>query len=99
MAEAGRARLVVVAGYLVIAVFTWISFMRTAPDGLANLGLVLVVLPYSLIGLLITWLVGASEFVLIPGGAGYLTAHALFFVPGVVLTTALLWWVMGWFRR
>ena len=99
MADIGRARLVVVAGYLVIAAFTWISFMRTAPDGLANVGLLLVVFPYTLIGLLMTWFVGASEFVLIPHGAGYLTAHALFYVPGVVLTTTLLWWVMGWLRR
>ncbi len=99
MTRTSRVRLTVVGIYFAIAVMTWISFVRTAHDGLANIGLVAVALPYTLIGLLITWLLGAGDFVLIPHGAGYLVGHALFFVPGVALTALLIWWITGLMRR
>jgi hypothetical protein len=40
--------------YLALALYAWIDFTRTAHDGLANLGLMLVSLPVTAVGLLLT---------------------------------------------
>ena len=45
--------LVLPAGYGVIAALAWIDFIRLPPDGLANLGLMLVVLPVTALDLLL----------------------------------------------
>ena len=39
--------------YLALALYAWIDFTRTAHDGLANLGLMLVTLPVTALGLVI----------------------------------------------
>jgi len=77
--------------YLLIALYAWVDFARAPPDGLANVGLMLVTAPVTLAGLLIGTLIGATDFVLLPSSHGYLTDHAIYYVPAVAVTTLLLW--------
>ena len=87
------ARLVVPATYLAVALYAWVDFVRTNPDGLANVGLYLVTLPVALVGLAITEAMGAGSFILQPSGFGYYGDHALYYWPSVLVTAALLYWV------
>jgi hypothetical protein len=77
--------------YLAVGLLVWISFMRTNPDGLANIGLVLYVFPVTLIGLAIGRQAGSPGFILIPQGLGYWTAHAVFFFPSLIAVAALIY--------
>jgi hypothetical protein len=77
--------------YLALAMYAWIDFTRTAHDGFANLGLMLVTLPVTALGLLLTSALGRTDFVLIPSGLGYDTAHAVYFWPSALLIAALLY--------
>lgn len=86
-----RARLILPGLYLALALYGWIDFTATAQDGLANLGLMAITLPVTLAGLLLGSLMGESSFVLIPDGFGYLTSHAIYYVPAVAVTALLLW--------
>lgn len=86
-----RARYILPILYLALALYVWIDFTRTAHDGLANLGLMAITLPVTLVGLGLGSLLGKSSFVLIPDGFGYLTSHALYYVPAVAITALLLW--------
>ena len=88
-----RARFILPGLYLALALYGWIDFARTAHDGLANLGLMALTLPVTLIGLLLGALLGQSSFVLLPDSFGYLGNHALYYVPAVALTALLLWWI------
>ena len=65
------ARRLVPTLYLALAAYAWIDFIRTNPDGLANVGLMAVTLPITLFGLLLTELMGRGSFVLLPSGFGY----------------------------
>jgi hypothetical protein len=89
-----RARFILPALYLAFALYGWIDFARTNHDGLANIGLMLITLPVTLLGLLLGSLMGQSAFVLLPDGFGYLGDHAIYYVPAVAVT-ALLWWWIG----
>jgi hypothetical protein len=53
-------KLEVVGLYVALAVYVWIDFMRLPPDGLANLGLMIVTLPVTIVGLLLTWATGRT---------------------------------------
>jgi hypothetical protein len=77
--------------YALLAALTFWEFLNTNPDGLANVGLVIMVLPVTLLGLLLGWLIGAHEFLLIPDRFGYYWDHAAFFIPSAVLVAALFW--------
>jgi hypothetical protein len=77
--------------YLLLAAVTFWQFLETNPDGLANVGLVIMVLPVTLAGLLIKWLFGIPEFPLIPDWVGYYWDHAVFFIPSALLVAVLLW--------
>jgi membrane protein implicated in regulation of membrane protease activity len=82
-----------------LALYAWIDFTRTAHDGLADLGLMLVTLPVTAVGLLLTWALGKPGFVLLPSGVEYYTADAVYFWPLALLTAALLYSVcsaLGW---
>ena len=70
-------KLLVPALYLGLAIYTWINFTRLPPDGLANIGLMVVTLPITLVVLMLTWVSGAKDFVLLPDRLGYYGAHAL----------------------
>ncbi|MEO7650358.1 MAG: hypothetical protein ABIZ80_07805 [Bryobacteraceae bacterium] len=52
----------IAAIYLLGGLAVWISFARTNPDGLANIGLVLYVFPVTLIGQALTRMMGQSGF-------------------------------------
>lgn len=84
-------RIILPSVYIAMAAFVWIDFATTNPDGLANAGLMLAVLPVTVLGLLLGWLLGASEFVLLPSRFGYIADHALFYIPSVLLVAAALW--------
>jgi hypothetical protein len=86
-----RARFILPGLYLLLAAYVWFDFTRTNPDGLANLGLMLVTLPVTLIGLALGALAGADKFVLLPHGFGYIGDHALYFFPAAAGTAALIW--------
>jgi hypothetical protein len=85
-----RARLILPGLYLAFALYAWVDFTRTNPDGLANVGLFLVTFPVTLADLLIAGLIGQPS-VLMPHGHGYLADHALFYVPAVAVTACLAW--------
>jgi hypothetical protein len=85
--------------YLALAAYAWFDFAATNPDGLANVGLMLVVLPITILGLLVGWLVGQEAFLLLPDRFGYLGNHAAFYVPSVLLLAAGLWLLGRWIDR
>lgn len=88
-----RWRYILPGLYLLLAIYVWIDFTRLPPDGLANLGLMVVTLPVTLVGLLLGWLIGSTQFILLPAGPSYLAAHAIYYVPAAALTALLLWWI------
>ena len=90
---------IIAAIYLVGGIAVWVSFARTNPDGLANVGLILYVFPISLLGLAAGWLTGRTEFLLIPDRFGYYGDHAVFFFPSLLAIAALIAWVPTIFRR
>lgn len=90
-----RLRTAALILYLGLAVLVWIGFVNTPHDGLANAFLALYVLPYTLFGLVLTKVMGREAMVLMPTGFGYLAENAAFFVPGVIFTAALTWWMIG----
>ncbi len=85
--------------YLALALYAWIDFTRLPPDGLANLGLGLVTLPITVLGLLLTSALGKTGFVLLPSGLGYYIAHAVYFWPSALLITALLYGIGSYLSR
>ncbi len=86
-----RARFILPGLYLLFATYVWFDFTRINPDGLANVGLMLVTLPVTLAGLGMGALIGADKFVLLPDGFGYFGDHALYYVPAAAVTAALIW--------
>jgi hypothetical protein len=85
---------VIAAIYLAGGLAVWISFARTNPDGLANVGLILYVFPVSLLGLVAGRLTGRTEFPLIPDRFGYYGDHAVFFFPSLFVVAALIVWIV-----
>jgi hypothetical protein len=94
-----RWKYVLPALYLALALYAWIDFTRLPPDGLANFGLGLMTLPITALGLLLTLALGKTGFVLLPGGLGYYTAHAVYFWPSALLITALLYGICSYLSR
>jgi hypothetical protein len=77
--------------YAVFAGFAWWDFATTAPDGLANIGLMFVVLPVTALGLALGWAIGSEAFPLLPDNLGYLGSHAAYFLPSALLIALMLW--------
>jgi len=88
-----RVEFALPAFYVAFALYGWVDFVNTNHDGLANVGLFLITLPVTLLGLAIGAAMGRTSFPM-PSGYGYLTDHALYYVPSVCVT-ALLWWWIG----
>jgi hypothetical protein len=86
-------------GYCAVAALAWADFSRLPPDGLANLGLMLVVLPATLLDLALRSPDAPGSFVLMPDAFGYYGNHAVFFGASVVTIAAGLWWLGRWFDR
>ncbi len=53
----------------------------------------LVTLPVTVVGLLLTAIAGETDFILLPDQYGYLADHALYYGPAVAVTALLLWWL------
>lgn len=81
------------AAYLALALYVWVDFMRTNPDGLANLGLMLMVFPVTIVGLILGWALGEGSFMLLPDGLDYYAGHAVFYAPSVLLIAAGFWYI------
>lgn len=94
-----RLSVVLCTAYLAGGIAVWFSFARTNPDGLANVGLILYVLPVSGLGVLAGKLMGRTEFLLIPNRFGYLADHAVFFFPSLLVVTVLIDWAASVFIR
>jgi hypothetical protein len=94
-----RLPVVLCTAYLAGGIAVWFSFARTNPDGLANVGLILYVLPVSALGLAAGKLMGRVEFLLIPNRFGYLADHAVFFFPSLLVVTVLIDWAASAFIR
>lgn len=77
------------AAFVALAILAWINFWLLPPDGLANLGLMLVVLPVTLLDLALRAENNAS--VLIPDRFGYYGDHAVFFGLSALAIAIVLW--------
>ena len=85
-----KLKIIIPAAYLAVATLAWLDFSRLPADGLANVGLMLVVLPATLLDLALRPSSAPGEFVLMPEGLGYYAAHAVFFwVSAIVIAGAL----------
>lgn len=89
-----RLRFILPGLYVLLAVYVWWDFIRLPRDGLANMGLMFITAPVTLVGLILDEVSDSSGFSLMPGGHGYLTNHSLYYVPAVAVT-ALLFWLLG----
>jgi hypothetical protein len=85
--------------YVAVAAYAWVDFLREPKDGLANVGLMLVTLPVTLVGLVLTAMAGGDAFVLLPSGFGYYLDHALYYWPSVGATALLLYWIAATLTR
>jgi hypothetical protein len=86
-----KLRIILPAVYLVIAAAVWVDFMRLPPDGLASAGLMLVVLPVTLLDLALRRSDAPGRSVFIPDALSYYPAHAVFFGTSVVCIAVVLW--------
>jgi hypothetical protein len=94
-----KLRMILPAAYCAIALVAWLDFSRLPPDGLANVGLMLVVLPATLLDLALRSREAPGSFVLMPESLGYYGNHAVFFGVSVLVIAALLWAVGRFFDR
>jgi hypothetical protein len=89
-------RFLLPGAYLAFCAYTWVEFMRLPPDGMANMGVFLAVLPVSLLGFLIRILLRTDGFPFIFEFLGYRWAHALFFFPSAALCTWFIYRFVAW---
>jgi len=59
----------------------------------------LVTLPVTVVGLVLSWALGSTKFVLLPNGFGYYGSHAIYYWPSVLITASLLYWLAVGVRR
>lgn len=88
-----KFRLILPGIYLLFAIYVWWDFTRINHDGLANVGLMLATALVTILGLIIDAIIGRKSFILRPTGHGYLTDHALYYVPAGAVTALLFWWI------
>ena len=86
-----KYRVLLPAAYSAIALLTWVDFMSSPPDGLANVGLMIVALPVTLLDLMLRPSSAPGSFVLMPDSLGYYANHAVFFAGSVFVIGAGLW--------
>ena len=87
-----RAQVILPALYLAFATYGWVDFVNTNHDGLANVGLFLITLPVTILLLIAGSVMGQTSMPM-PDGHGYIGNHALYYVPAVIATAALWWWI------
>ena len=94
-----KLKIVLPAAYCAVALLAWIDFARLPPDGLANLGLMLVVFPITLLDLGLRPADAPGSMVLMPDSLGYYADHAVFFGCSVLVIAAGLWWLGRYLDR
>ena len=94
-----RLRFIITGGYLGLAIYAWVDFLWLPKDGLANLGLMFVAFPVTVVGLILTEVTGGGSFILMSTGFGYYVDHALYFWPSVIVTALMLYWISAAFER
>ena len=90
-----KLRILLPCLYLAVALLAWVNFWLLPPDGLANVGLMLVVLPATILDLLLRPSDSPGSPVLVPDRFGYYCDHAVFFWISAVAIAAVLWWIGG----
>ncbi len=85
--------------YGAIAALVWADFARLPPDGLANVGLMLAVLPVTLIDLCLRGFLGLARSPFMPSRLGYYPAHAVFFAGSVAAIMLALFLFGRWIDR
>src|SRR4051794_35312248 len=83
-----KLRLLLPAIYLVVALGAWIDFMRLPPDGLANLGIMLVIWPAALLDLALRPANESGRSMLIPERWGYYGDQSAFYWASVIVLAA-----------
>lgn len=86
-----KLKYVLPGAYAIVALLAWLNFWRLPPDGLANVGLMLVVLPATLLDLALRSPSAPGSFVLMPDKFGYYGDHAVFFGVSALVMASLLW--------
>ena len=71
--------------YLAIALIAWIDFRRLPPDGLASVGLWIVVSPVMLLEMILPSSGKSGSSIFLPDRYGYYVNHAIFFSISVAL--------------
>jgi hypothetical protein len=84
----GVLKFVLPTVYMAGAIFIWINFVTTNPDGLANVWIGLYTFPIFIIG---TFLL-SLQFPYMPGS--YYQAHALYFWPSVIFLAVVIFLVL-----
>ena len=90
-----KLRILLPCLYLAIALLAWVNFWFLPPDGLANVGLMLVVLPATILDLVLRSADSPGSPVLVPDRFGYYGDHAVFFWISAIAIAAVLWWMGG----
>jgi hypothetical protein len=85
-----KARVVLPGIYLVVALGAWLDFISLPADGLANIGLMLVVLPITLLDLVLRSPKHPGDSVLLPDRWGYYVDLSVFFWISVVVIAVVL---------
>jgi hypothetical protein len=94
-----KARLILPVVYLVVALGAWLDFASLPPDGLASLGLWLVVFPIALLDIALRSSAAPGSSVFMPDGHGYYGDHAIFFSVSVLIMAVLLYVLGGYIDR
>lgn len=76
--------------YCLIALGAWLDFARLPPDGLASLGLWLVVFPVAILDVAFRPSDDPGGSFFMPDGHGYYGDHAIFFSVSVALIALVL---------
>jgi hypothetical protein len=92
-------RLWLPAIYGILALGAWIDFARLPPDGLANLGLWLVVFPIAVLDIALRPKADGGTSIFMPEGFGYYGNHAIFFSISVGVIATCLFLIGRWIDR
>ena len=91
-----KLRYVLPGAYAALALLAWINFWFLPPDGLANVGLMVVVLPITLLDLALRPDDAPGSFVLMPDRYGYYGDHAVYFGISALIIALMLWLLGSW---
>ncbi len=78
------------AVYCAVALGAWLDFARLPPDGLASIGLWLVVFPIAVLDIALRPTDAPGSSVFMPNGNGYYGDHAIFFSVSVFIVALVL---------